>query len=131
MTDVKGLVEYWRTSLEVVGLDPGYIPVIETPPERTWLWSDLHLSDRGALENFGRPFADVVAMNRQLLAEWQRLVVPDDTIICLGDVAHPDAWRDPRLTLVPAPLPRSPLPRPRQSRHRPRRTVDGRLRTPV
>ena len=99
MTDVKGLVEYWRMSLEVVGLDPGYIPVIETPPERTWVWSDLHLGDRGALENFDRPFADIVAMNRHLLAEWQRLVVPDDTIICLGDVAHPDAWRDPRLTV--------------------------------
>ena len=24
---------------------------------------------------------------------------PDDTIICLGDVAHPDAWRDRRLVL--------------------------------
>ena len=38
-------------------------------------------------------------MNRHLLAEWRRLVGPDDTIICLGDVAHPDAWRDPRLML--------------------------------
>ena len=24
---------------------------------------------------------------------------PGDTIICLGDVAHPDAWRDRRLVL--------------------------------
>ena len=39
-------------------------------------------------------------MNRELLAEWHRRVRPGDTIICLGDVAHPDAWReDSRLQL--------------------------------
>ena len=99
MTDIDGLVEYWRASLEVVGLDPGDIPVIETRPERTWVWSDLHLSDCGPFEAFNRPFADVVAMNRHLLAEWRRLVGPDDTIICLGDVAHPETWRDSHLIL--------------------------------
>ena len=30
-------------------------------------------------------------MNRHLLSEWSRRVHADDTIICLGDVAHPDA----------------------------------------
>ena len=38
-------------------------------------------------------------MNRHLLREWRRRVRSDDTIICLGDVAHPDAWRDRRLVL--------------------------------
>ena len=63
------------------------------------MWSDLHLSDPGPLAAFGRPFADVAVMNRHLLAESRHLVGPDDTIICLNDVAHPDAWRDPRLKL--------------------------------
>lgn len=36
-------------------------------------------------------------MNRHLLAEWRRLVNDGDTIICLGNVAHPDAFRDRRL----------------------------------
>ena len=29
-----------------------------------------------------------------LLAEWRRCVRPGETIICLGDVAHFDAWHD-------------------------------------
>ena len=36
-------------------------------------------------------------MNHHLLREWTRRVHADDTIICLGDVAHLDAWRDRRL----------------------------------
>ena len=61
--------------------------------------SDLHLSNPGPLQVFDRPFADVDEMNRHLLAEWRGAVAPDYTIICLGDVAHRDAWRDPRLML--------------------------------
>ena len=99
VTDVDGLIEYCRARLEVFGFGPVDIPVIDIPPERTWVWSDLHFSDPGALKVFDRPFADVAAVNHHLLAEWQRLVRPDDTIICLGDVAHPDAWLDPRLML--------------------------------
>ena len=37
-------------------------------------------------------------MDRHLLAEWRGLVNDGDTIICLGNVAHPDAFRDRRLT---------------------------------
>ena len=33
-------------------------------------------------------------MDRALLAEWRRRVRPGETIICLGDIAHADAWRD-------------------------------------
>ena len=57
-----------------------------------------NLGDRGALEAFDRPFRDVEAMNRHLLAAWRRLVNDGDTIICLDKVAHPDAFRDRRLT---------------------------------
>lgn len=38
-------------------------------------------------------------MNDHLVKEWQRWVRPGDTIICLGDVGHPNAWRDRRLVL--------------------------------
>ena len=63
------------------------------------MWSDLHFAGSDALEAFGRPFRDVGRMNGHLVTEWQRCVRPGDAIICLGDVAHPDAWRDRRLVL--------------------------------
>ena len=69
----------------------GQNAVLRTPPERTWLWSDLHLSDRAALEAWKRPFRHTRELDRRLLREWRRAVKPGDTIICLGDVAHPDA----------------------------------------
>ena len=99
MPDLEDLRDLWEIDLELAGSDPGPIPIITTPPEKTWVWSDLHFGDRGALFAFQRPFGDVGRMNRHLLREWRRRVRPDDTIICLGDVAHPDAWRDRRLVL--------------------------------
>ena len=69
------------------------IPVIEVEPERTWIWSDLHLSDPGVIGAWKRPFRDVRHMDRELLAAWRRHVRDGDTTICLGDLAHPDFWR--------------------------------------
>ena len=43
------------------------------------------------LAAWNRPFRNMEEMNRQLLREWSRRVHAADTIICLGDVAHPDA----------------------------------------
>ena len=87
------------TATDVEGSNTSATQTIASPIGRTWIWSDLHLGDRGPLEAFDRPFADVPAMNRHLLARWRQRVQPGDTIICLGDVAHPDAWRDRRLVL--------------------------------
>ena len=67
------------------------IPIISSPPERTWIWSDLHLADRSVLAAWNRPFRNIDEMNRHLLREWSRRVHADETIICLGDVGHPDA----------------------------------------
>ena len=50
-----------------------------------------------ALEAFGRPFEQVDQMNGHLICEWCRRVREDETIICLGDVADREAWRDRRL----------------------------------
>ena len=38
-------------------------------------------------------------MNRHLLRNWRRRVGTGDTVICLGDVARPDGWRDDRFVL--------------------------------
>ena len=75
------------------------IAALRTPPERTWLWSDLHLSDRTVLEAWRRPFRHMRELDRRLLREWRRAVKLGDTSICLGDVAHPDVWRDRRTML--------------------------------
>ena len=73
------------------------IPVISSSPERTWIWSDLHLGDSNALAFWNRPFPNVHQMNAHLLQEWERAVGPDDTVICLGDITVKDAWRDAAL----------------------------------
>ncbi len=100
MTDraaVEDLRDRWEQRLRQAGWNQGPIPIIETLPETTWIWSDLHLSDRTTIEVFARPFANTAAMNAHLLRAWRRHVDASETIICLGDVAHSDAWRDPRL----------------------------------
>ena len=70
------------------------IPVLEVNPEQTWVWSDLHLGDNSVVFTGQRPYGSTTAMNRALLAAWRATVRHDDTIICLGDVAHPDFWSD-------------------------------------
>ena len=70
------------------------ITILHADPRRTWIWSDLHLGDRSISEAWDRPFRDVTHMIRALPAEWRRRVRPGAAIICLGDVAHADAWRD-------------------------------------
>ena len=67
MPAVEDLLALWETDLEFAGWDPGPIPIINSPLASTWVWSDLHLSDPGPLEAFGRPFADARAMSAQLL----------------------------------------------------------------
>ena len=76
---------------------PYWVPIISSRPERTWIWSDLHFGDRSSLKAFGRPFRDVARMNHHPIREWWDRVGAGDTIICLGDVAHPEAWRNRRL----------------------------------
>ena len=72
------------------------VPVVRTDPERTWLRSDPHLGDRVALGASRRPFRDVAHMDRELLARWRAAVPAGGILLWLGDVAHPDAWQDPR-----------------------------------
>ena len=99
MQDIEAIRRYWECEREAEGRRQPSVPTVESPPEKTWIWSDLHLSDRNALDAFVRPFRDVADMNRRLLAAWRQKVRPGDTIICLGDIAHTDIWRDRRLLL--------------------------------
>ncbi|MCY3818918.1 MAG: hypothetical protein OXH52_06075 [Gammaproteobacteria bacterium] len=73
------------------------VPVIDTPPEHTWIWSDLHVRDSSARTRWNRAFLSVKRMNAYLLGKWERVVKPEDTIICLGDVAVTAAWRNSSL----------------------------------
>ena len=50
------------------------VPVVASAPERTWIWSDLHLSDPSVLLGWGRPFPSVEEMNWHLLRNWRRRV---------------------------------------------------------
>ena len=79
----------------LVQADP--VLIIDTPAAETWVWSDLHLRDAGAFESSGRPFADLGAMEDAILEAWHTTVGPTDTVVCLGDVAHPSAFDDEAL----------------------------------
>ncbi len=70
------------------------VRIIETPAAKTWIWSDLHLRDPGAFESSSRPFPNLRAMEARMLEAWHNNVGADDTIVCLGDVAHPNAFDD-------------------------------------
>ena len=87
--------EPWQ-EIEYLGwmMGASNIPVIDINPDTTWIWSDLHLSDRATMEAWRRPFRDTRHMDREILRAWRRAIRPSDTIICLGDVAGPDLWQD-------------------------------------
>lgn len=53
----------------------------------TWFTADLHLGHARIAGLAGRPYGDVDAMNRDLIARWNGLVSPDDEVWVLGDVA--------------------------------------------
>ena len=105
MVDVETLRALWESELALAGwdgrdadeCDQVPIPIIRSDPETSWIWSDLHVGDPSVISVFGRPFADVDAMNAFLLGEWRDRVQAGHTIICLGDVLHEDVWRNESL----------------------------------
>lgn len=52
----------------------------------TFFTSDLHLGHARISELAGRPFASVEEMNAELVARWNAIVKPEDTVYVLGDV---------------------------------------------
>ena len=39
--------------------DVNDVPIVASGPERTWIWSDPHLSDPSVLLGWGRPFRSI------------------------------------------------------------------------
>ena len=58
MPDLEVVHDLLEFDLEQTGGHQGPIPILTSPPEKTWIWSDLHLADRGVLFAFDRPFHD-------------------------------------------------------------------------
>ena len=127
----EALRDLWEADIERAGSEAGPNPIITSPPETTWIWSDLHFGDRSALEAFDRPFADVLRMNNHLLLEWRSRVRAGKTIICLGDVAHPGCVARPALGPRPPGLSRRALHRARQTTTRTARRCRRRPGTAV
>ena len=99
MSDIETIRRGWEETREQEGRRAPRVPTLTSPAENTWIWSDLHFGDPDVFEKFRQEFADVEAMNRQLLAAWRQKVAADDTIICLGDVSATTIWRNRRLLL--------------------------------
>jgi len=53
----------------------------------TWFTADLHLGHSNIIGYCDRPFADIGAMNRALIDNWNEAVAEDDTVWVIGDFA--------------------------------------------
>ena len=51
------------------------------------VWSDLHLGHTNIIAYQNRPFHGVHEMNETLWTNWQLGVDPNDTLVCVGDIA--------------------------------------------
>jgi calcineurin-like phosphoesterase family protein len=54
----------------------------------TFLVADTHFGHSGIIALCGRPFANVAEMDAALIAGWNAVVKPTDSVIHLGDFAH-------------------------------------------
>ena len=59
-----------------------------------WFSSDTHYNHAKIIEYCERPYADVDAMNDDLIQRWNARVAPEDTVYFIGDFAMglPDHW---------------------------------------
>ena len=61
--------------------------ILDTPDDRTWIWSDLHLGHTVAIMAFDRPFRNTEKMDWTPMEAWRNNVSADETIVCVGDVS--------------------------------------------
>ena len=95
------------------------VPVVASAREGTWLWPDWICRTPSVLLGWGRPFGSVEGDEpAPPELETPRRIGAGDTVIRMGDVAHPDARRDDRLVLDLAECPSKRVLGPRQSRPR-------------
>ena len=55
--------------------------------QKIWLTSDTHFNHKNIIEYESRPFASIPEMNNALIANWNKVVAPEDAVIHLGDFA--------------------------------------------
>jgi calcineurin-like phosphoesterase family protein len=48
--------------------------------------SDPHFGHANIIKYCARPFKDTAEMDKAIVANWNQVVRPDDTVLCLGDV---------------------------------------------
>ena len=54
---------------------------------RTWLTSDIHFFHKNIILYCDRPYSDFKEMNEKIIAEWNRVVLPEDRVILVGDLS--------------------------------------------
>lgn len=54
-------------------------------PEHTFFTSDTHFNHANIIRLCDRPFKNIEQMNETLIANWNQVIRPDDTIFHLGD----------------------------------------------
>lgn len=54
---------------------------------RVWFTSDTHFGHANVIRYSNRPYRDVEEMDYAMIARWNALVAPDDTVYHLGDVS--------------------------------------------
>lgn len=54
---------------------------------KIWLTSDTHFNHGNIIEYEQRPFEDLEAMTKFIIARWNQLIKPGDTVFHLGDFA--------------------------------------------
>lgn len=88
---ILGLIGIWGIPV----LDPARLD-----PERTWLWSDLHLRDAASVRGHRRPFWCRPTHDRALRHQWRRTVGRTDLIIHAGDFAPEHVGENTRSALL-------------------------------
>ncbi len=66
---------------------------------KTWLISDLHFDHENIIRYCNRPFVNATEMNEILLNNWNNLVLPQDEVYFLGDMAFGRGSRPPSFWL--------------------------------
>ena len=67
---------------------------LESADARVKVWSDLHLGHANIIGYQDRPFPGVEQMDATLWANWSTAVEPEDTLVCVGDLAMGGALSD-------------------------------------
>lgn len=65
-----------------------------------WFTSDPHIYHTNVIKYCNRPYSSVEEMNEALVNNWNSIVMPEDTVYCLGDfsmAARPVETFSPRL----------------------------------